>query len=97
LSNSIVGVVDTGIWRNVPFPLSYLMDFGRLFLKNLQEGIQTVLYCTLSTDLNGVTGKYFRDCKEGKPHKGVHDRNWQTVLWNESVKMVKLTESDPQI
>lgn len=73
------------------------MDFSRNFLKTLQEGIQTLLYCSLSPDLEGVTGKYYRDCKEGKPHKGVYDRAWQTRLWEESVKIVKLTEDDPKI
>lgn len=73
------------------------MDFARLFLKNLQEGIQTVLYCAMSPDLEGVTGKYYRDCKEGTPKKTVYNRNWQSVMWDESVKMVKLGEDDPKI
>lgn len=94
---NVAGVIDTGIWRNIPFPFSFVMDFARLFLKTLQEGIQTILYCSLSSDLEGVSGKYFRDCKEGKPLKGVHDRDWQTKLWDESVKIVKLTENDPKI
>lgn len=91
------GVIDTGIWRNIPFPISLFMGLGRLFLKNLQEGIQTILYCSLSSDLEGVTGKYYRDCKEGTPLKGVHERNWQTVLWDESKVIVKLVDSDPKI
>lgn len=73
------------------------MDFARLFLKNLQEGIQTILYCALSPDFEGVTGKYYRDCKEGTPKKTVYNRDWQSVMWDESVKMVKLGEDDPKI
>lgn len=92
-----LGVIDTGIWRNIPFPFSLLMDFGRLFLKNLHEGIQTTLFCALSPDLEGVTGKYYRNCKKGSPDKGVHDKNRQKVLWEESKKIVKLTEDDPKI
>lgn len=73
------------------------MDFSRIFLKNLQEGIQTVLYCAMSPDLEGVSGKYYRDCKEGKPHKEAFDVNWQKVLWEKSEKIVKLTKDDPKI
>lgn len=73
------------------------MDFIKLFLKNIQEGIQTILYCSLSPELEGVSGKYYRDCREGKPHKGTHNTNWQTVMWEESKKIVKLAETDPKI
>lgn len=91
------GVVDTGIWRNIPFPFSLVMDFSRTFLMNLQEGIQTVLYCAMSADLEGVSGKYYRDCKESSPHKEAFDENWQKVLWEKSVEIVKLAKDDPQI
>lgn len=73
------------------------MDLSRLLLKNLQEGIQTVLYCALSPDLEGVSGKYFRDCKEGTPHKKALNVERQQVLWEKSAVIVKLTKDDPQI
>lgn len=94
---AISGVIDTGIWRNVPFPFNVLVGIWRLFLKNLNEGIQTILYCAISPDLEGVTGKYYRDCKEGTPDKGVHDPTWQRVLFEKSVKIVQLGEKDPKI
>lgn len=51
----------------------------------------------MSPDLENVSGNYYRDCKEGSPHINVNNLIWQKVLWEESVKMVKLTESDPII
>jgi hypothetical protein len=90
--------VDTQIWRNIPIPFRYVFDLFRyLFLKNLQEGIQTTLYLMMSPNLSGITGKYFRDCKEGTPRKDVHNIEWQNILWEESGKIVQLTEKDPQI
>lgn len=74
-----------------------MFDFVRLFMKTLKEGIQTILFCTLSPDLEGVTGKYFRDCNEGKPDKGVFDTAWQRVLWEKSVEIVQLNDDDPKI
>lgn len=90
-------MIDTGIWRSLPFPVDLLYNFVRLFLKNLNEGIQTILYCAMSPDLKGVTGKYFRDCKEGSPKKCVYDLDCQRVLWEKSLKIVKLGEGDPKI
>lgn len=55
--------MDTGIWRNMPFPMNYLFSVVRLFLRTLEEGIQTILYVALSDDINGVSGRYFRNCR----------------------------------
>lgn len=90
-------MIDSGIWRNLPFPIDLGFNFIRLFLKSLNEGIQTILYCAMSPDLEGVTGKYYRDCKEGTPHKGVHDIDCQRVLWEKSVKIVGLVEGEAKI
>jgi hypothetical protein len=73
------------------------MEIYRMTLRTLEEGIQTILYCALSTELDGVTGKYYRNCKEGTPLPTVHNRKWQTVMWNESKRIVKLTKDDPEI
>jgi hypothetical protein len=92
------GVIQTEIWRNIPFPINYMFEgISRLFLKTLEEGIQTTLYCAMSPDLEMVSGNYYRDCKEGIPKITVNNLVWQKVLYDESIKMVKLTESDPII
>lgn len=92
------GVVQTEIWRNVPFPfnLPFKLIFW-LFFKTLQEGIQTILHCALSPEVEGVSGKYFRDCKVGTPHIKVNNVIWQEHLWERSVQLVKLTANDPKI
>lgn len=51
----------------------------------------------MSPELENVTGKYYRDCKEGKPRKDVYKRDWQSALWEASVKFTKLSENDPKI
>lgn len=93
-----LGVIDTEIWRHIPFPINILYSFVRkFFLKTLEEGIQTSLYCIMSPDLENVTGKYFRDCKEGQPRSDVYKREWQTALWNASKLIVNLNENDTKI
>lgn len=92
------GVVRTDIFRNIPFPFNLFWKiYWRLFLKTLHEGIQTILYCALSPELDSISGKYFRDCKEGTPHIKVFNAIWQEKLWERSVEIVKLTKHDSRI
>lgn len=92
------GMIDSGIWRNVPFPLSIGMAFLiKGFFKSVVEGAQTTLMLTCSEKLEGVTGKYFYDCKEQglAPYITVPEEH--KTLWDESAKIVKLTAADPKI
>lgn len=63
----------------------------------MEEGIQTSLYVILSPSLDGVSGRYYRNCKEGTTREDALNVEWQQDFWNASNKMVKLTEKDPQI
>jgi retinol dehydrogenase 14 len=91
------GMIDSGIWRNVPFPLSIGMAFMKGFFKTTVEGCQTSLYLACSEELNGVTGKYYYDCKEQGLASYITVAGDHKKLWDESVKIVKLTDSDPKI
>ena len=57
------GMIDSGIWCNVPFPLSIGMAFLKSFFKTTVEGAQTTLMLACSEEFKGVTGKYFYDCE----------------------------------
>nr|CAD7452040.1 unnamed protein product [Timema tahoe] len=58
------GVIVTGIWRHVPSGLrQVLLFFLRMVLKDAVEGAQTTLYLAVSEQMEGVTGKYFAECK----------------------------------
>lgn len=92
------GVIQTEIWRNMPFPINFIWRAtSRFYLKTLKEGIQTTIYCALAPELERVSGRYFRDCKEGTPHVDTHKLEWREALWEKSVKIVKLTQEDPKI
>lgn len=82
----------------MPFPLNFLWGaMSRFCLKTLQEGIQTTLYCALAPELEGISGRYYRDCKEGTTHRNILKLEWREALWEQSVKLVKLTNEDPKI
>jgi NAD(P)-dependent dehydrogenase (short-subunit alcohol dehydrogenase family) len=91
------GIIDSGIWRNVPFPLTIGMAFLKTFFKTTVEGAQTSLYLACSEDVANVTGKYFYDCKEQGLASYITDPEAHRKLWDESVKIVKLTSADPKI
>ena len=89
------GAIDTEIWRYYPFPFNVMTQIMRIFLRTLEEGIQTTLHVALSTSLNNVSGQYFRDCQLGKPSVKAHNIEWQKILWEKSLQMTRVTTSDP--
>jgi len=92
------GMIDTGIWRSVPFPLNYPMKLiTKGFFKTPEQGAQTSIYLAVSDEVEGVSGKYFMDCKEHALNAAASDMEKAKKIWEESVKLVKLTESDPKI
>ncbi|CRK88201.1 CLUMA_CG001982, isoform A [Clunio marinus] len=92
------GVIDSGIWRNVPFPLSIgLAILNYCLFKTVVEGAQTTIMLACSEELNDVTGKYFSDCKESELQPYVTNSEDHKRLWDESIKMIKLTDTDPKI
>lgn len=91
------GMTKSRIWRNYPICLRIPLAIFLFFLKNVREGCQTTLFVALSPDLEGVTGRYFRNCRESRPNARVFNKAWQVVLWEESKKIARLTKLDPQI
>lgn len=88
------GPVETEMWNNFSVAIRWMIT---PFLKTIYQGIQTILYCALSPNLDEISGKYFVDCKQGKPHTSVNNVKWQEKLWGKSLKTVKLTADDPKI
>ncbi len=91
------GGVDTGIWRNVRFPLTICLKFMKLFFKTQPEGAQTTIHVSVADELKDVSGKYFVDCKESNLQNYILDEKKAKKLWESSAKMVHLQPSDPKI
>jgi len=57
------GMVDTGIWRNIPIPLSWFLQLTmKSFFKTCKQGAQTTIHVAISEEVNDISGKYFMDC-----------------------------------
>lgn len=86
------GRVKTGFGDNSQTALMRLLIAA---LKNLgaltpEQGADTVVYLATSSEVEGVTGKFFDKRKEKKTNPLSYDDNANKRLWEESAKLVKL-------
>ncbi|KAM8867263.1 retinol dehydrogenase 12-like [Synchiropus picturatus] len=58
------GVVMTEVMRHYPFLMRFIFNFiGVFFFKSAEEGAVSSIYCAVSEETEGITGKYFdSDC-----------------------------------
>ncbi|OXU27509.1 hypothetical protein TSAR_002325 [Trichomalopsis sarcophagae] len=92
------GMIDSGIWRSVPAPLSWgLQLIIKGFFKTPEQGAQTTIHLAVSDELEGVNGKYYLDCKESSLSSGVSDPAKGKKFWEISETLAKLKPTDPKI
>ncbi|XP_023245685.1 retinol dehydrogenase 14 isoform X2 [Copidosoma floridanum] len=92
------GMIDSGIWRNVPAPLSWgLWLIVKGFFKTPEQGAQTTLHLAVAEELKTVSGKYFLDCHESSLSSGVSDPAKGKKFWELSENLVNLQPTDPKI
>lgn len=65
-----------------------------LILKTPQQGAQTSIYCAIADELEGVTGKYFGDCKRKEVLPKAKDDDAANKLWDISCKLVGWPEKN---
>ncbi|XP_021705237.1 retinol dehydrogenase 14 isoform X2 [Aedes aegypti] len=91
------GVIDTGIWRNIPFPLNIVFKPIQWCFRTPEEGARTTVYLTVTPEVDQISGKYFRGCKVTEINQRVQDVALQGKLWEASRTLVQLTDEDPMI
>lgn len=92
------GLIDSGIWRSVPAPLSWgLTVINKLFFKTPFQGAQTSIMLAVDESLDKVSGEYFSDCQQSWVSSSASNMDKAKKLWEISENMVKLTENDPKI
>ena len=69
---------------------SSLPLFGGIFSRLQKQGAQTSIHCAVSEQMEGVSGKYLRDCAIVEPSKGAQDDEAAKKLWDLSMKLVGL-------
>jgi NAD(P)-dependent dehydrogenase (short-subunit alcohol dehydrogenase family) len=85
------GAVATDISRDMNKVLAFIASIIlKPFMKTPLEGAQTQIRLAVDPELEGVTGKYFSDCKEKTPSKESLDDDLAKWLWDESMNLLKL-------
>jgi hypothetical protein len=67
------------------------MKAGRLFLKTPEQDAQTTIYLATSPSVEGITGKYFSNCKEKTSNKESYDLGVARRLWDVSAQMTGIS------
>lgn len=87
------GMVRTDLGRHVQMPLLLRIlgkFFGWLLIKSPYDGCQTVLYCSIAKELDGVSGNFYSNCKEERWSDVSLDDDKARKLWEISEKLTKL-------
>jgi NAD(P)-dependent dehydrogenase (short-subunit alcohol dehydrogenase family) len=63
---------------------------SRACARTPERGAETAVWLAASPEVEGVTGKYFRDCREYESNAVSRDRYAQQRLWEVSARMVGL-------
>lgn len=89
------GIVRTNLGRHIHIPLLVKPLFNLVswaFFKTPVEGAQTSIYLASSPEVEGVSGKYFGDCKEEELLPKAMDESVARKLWDISEVMVGLVQ-----
>jgi NAD(P)-dependent dehydrogenase (short-subunit alcohol dehydrogenase family) len=82
------GFVSTGFAKNNGGLVKLGMAITNLFARKPEKGAETSIYLASSTGIEGVTGKYFSDCKEIKSSDASYDSATQKLLWEKSLELI---------
>ncbi|XP_059673815.1 retinol dehydrogenase 12-like [Gavia stellata] len=86
------GVVSTSIMRHFSWAVRALLVLIRPFIKSAEQGAVSTIYCAVSEELSGITGKYFdSDCGLALPSMAARDAGLARKLWEESERLTGLT------
>jgi NAD(P)-dependent dehydrogenase (short-subunit alcohol dehydrogenase family) len=82
------GYVDTGLSLNNGFFFRVFAKLSaRLFGRKPEKGAQTSIYLAASPKVEGITGKYFADCKIVKSSPESYDKATSERLWQVSLEL----------
>ncbi len=85
------GTIRTSIWNHAG-AMTPITKLASLFMKSAEEGARTTVYLATSPDVEGVSGKYFDNCKPTSSSQESYNKSLATRLWDLSVKMTHLLE-----
>ncbi len=83
------GAVATGLGTQNGLLGKILPLITGVFFRSPEKGAESSIFACTSAQLEGVSGKYFYNCKEIKPKPWARDREAAQKLWQISEEMIK--------
>ena len=81
------GFIATGFARNTGALYNFGMSLIGPFIRKPEQGAQTSIYLACSPEVEGVTGKYFVDCKPVRSSPLSYDQSLAEKLWQVSLEL----------
>lgn len=81
------GIIATNLARDMPKIIDLAL---RAFFTSPEKGADTTVYLTSSPEVEGVTGKYFIDCKEAPSNEESYNTEIARRLWDVSARLTGL-------
>jgi hypothetical protein len=79
--------VATGLGANNGVLAKLLLPVIGLFMRSPEKGAATQIYLAASPEVEGISGKYFIDCKPGQSSPESYDTGVAQRLWEVSAMM----------
>ncbi|XVF12524.1 hypothetical protein REPUB_Repub08aG0125800 [Reevesia pubescens] len=83
------GAIVTNLFQHMGVVRGLVNIFGRIGLKNVQQGAATTCYVALHPQAKGRSGEYFKDSDIGQASAHGRDLELAKKLWDFSIRMVK--------
>jgi NAD(P)-dependent dehydrogenase (short-subunit alcohol dehydrogenase family) len=85
-------IPGSGFSRFLPGPLPRAMRAldGLPFLTSVAEGAETAVFLAASDRIDGVSGRYFTDCRPRTPSEAARDRTAARALWRRSATLLDI-------
>lgn len=84
------GFTATDLATNNGLLARLLMEISPLFARSAEKGAETIVYLASSPEVEGISGKYFKDKESIKSSPISYDRELQERLWRLSEEMTGL-------
>jgi NAD(P)-dependent dehydrogenase (short-subunit alcohol dehydrogenase family) len=75
------GPVATGWGHNTPGFFNVLVTLGKPFLRTPKKGAETLIYLASSPEVEGVSGRYFFNCRAKRSSRRSYDEAAARRLW----------------
>lgn len=84
------GVVRTNFGKELKGFLGWIFKKFTGLMRTAEKGAETIIWLATSPDVEGISGKYFKDKKEIRSNKSSYDIAFQQRLWQVSEQLCGL-------